>query len=288
MAAPPIPPSPGSGGVLTARARPPVALKFGATASAYDPDAVAYFASMTVQPDATRKGLINSAFLSLKAAGVYAKLDTLHLVAAHDAQAARLNIKGAAYSLTVVNAPTFTVDRGYQGDGVSASLVITGYNPSVADGKLYTLDSAAVGAWANAHPAPTTANTSALIGTNGADGGPRMIPLSAASQMQCRMNQTSSSTNVALAANTRLGFHGMSRPSAAGYDAYAGSATPIPVAVVSSSPIGATQIGFFSQSGSLFSQDRVGATFAGGGLSQAEMASVYNTLNTYLTAIGAN
>ena len=58
--------------------------------TASDSDAQAYFAAMTVQPSAARKGLLRDLIAGLKADGAWAKLRGFWLLAAHDAQAARL------------------------------------------------------------------------------------------------------------------------------------------------------------------------------------------------------
>lgn len=49
----------------------------------YAPEAQAYFAAMTVQPSAARKDIINTCINALIAAGVWAKLDWLSLMAAN-------------------------------------------------------------------------------------------------------------------------------------------------------------------------------------------------------------
>lgn len=87
----------------------------------YDPAATAYFSRMAAQPGPARKGQINTLIVALKAAGVWAKLDFLYLLAAHDAQAGRLNMV-ANDELAPVNSPLFTVDRGFKGDGAAAYL----------------------------------------------------------------------------------------------------------------------------------------------------------------------
>lgn len=87
----------------------------------YAAEAVSLFARMATQPDATRLALIDATIRSLIAGGVWAKLDSLYVMAAHDSQAARLNWV-ANESLTAYNSPAFTVDRGFKGDGASAYL----------------------------------------------------------------------------------------------------------------------------------------------------------------------
>jgi hypothetical protein len=98
-----------------------------------DADAEAYVAEMDVEPDDTRKGLIDDLFVSLKADGVYANLTWLSLFAAHDAQAARINAITPTQVASAVNSPTFTTNLGYNGDdstsyldsGITASSTLT-------------------------------------------------------------------------------------------------------------------------------------------------------------------
>ena len=72
-------------------------------AALFDPAATALFARMTVQPDNTRKALINSTIVGLKASGIWAKADALYVTAAHDAQSARLNWVQDLYNLTAIS-----------------------------------------------------------------------------------------------------------------------------------------------------------------------------------------
>lgn len=92
----------------------------------YDAAATALFARMTVQPNSARKTLINNLIVALKACGAWSQLDMLYIIAAHDAQAARLNwigtSAGQGQDLTVSGSPVFTADHGYLGDGISALL----------------------------------------------------------------------------------------------------------------------------------------------------------------------
>lgn len=97
----------------------------------YDPDALALFTRMDVQPSTARKDLINDVIVAMKATNVWTIPDGLHVKAAHTAQAARLNWKGDIYNLTEVNSPTFEVDHFYAGNG-SSSRLATGFNPSTA------------------------------------------------------------------------------------------------------------------------------------------------------------
>src|SRR5690606_39788847 len=77
--------------------------------------------------------------------GAWGALDGLYVLAAHDAQAARINWKDPANVATTINAPTFTADRGYQGDGSSSSLD-TNFNP-VSASQNYQQDACHLGVW---------------------------------------------------------------------------------------------------------------------------------------------
>lgn len=87
----------------------------------YDAAASTLFAAMSSQPDTTRKGHINTAIVALKAAGIWALLDECWFMAAHDSQAGLLGWKRNK-DLVAVNAPTFTADRGYAGNGTTSYL----------------------------------------------------------------------------------------------------------------------------------------------------------------------
>jgi len=71
---------------------------------------------MSVAPSAARQLVIDALIRQLKDAGVWAKLDVLYVIAAHDIQAGRVNWKNpGTFTATEVSAPTFTTDRGYAG-----------------------------------------------------------------------------------------------------------------------------------------------------------------------------
>lgn len=95
--------------------------------AAYGAEATALFGRMAVQPDATRKGLVDDLIASLLAGAVsgtnvWAMLDGFYMMAAHTDQAGLLNWKQPLYNLTAVNAPNFIADQGYNGDGATSYL----------------------------------------------------------------------------------------------------------------------------------------------------------------------
>lgn len=85
-------------------------------------EAAAIVAAMTATPLESRMQLIDDTVGALKAAGLWAKLDILYLMAAHTNQAGRLNWKSPA-NYALVNQgtgqPGFVADRGFNGNSSS-------------------------------------------------------------------------------------------------------------------------------------------------------------------------
>jgi hypothetical protein len=145
----------------------------------FDGAAVKAFAAMTVQPSNARKILYNNIIVALKspiaggnADGLFAHLDELIIIAAHDSQAGQVDLISGTQKLVLVGGPSFTVDQGYSSDGV-AKYMDTGFKPSTAVN--FKQNDGIVGPWArddnlNSTTAfgaqdastPTTAITSSL------------------------------------------------------------------------------------------------------------------------------
>ena len=90
----------------------------------------ALIARMSTPPSASRIAAIDLLITTLKAASIWSKLDVLQVYAAADQQAALLNWVSTSFNASVVNAPTFTADRGFNGNGTT-SYVNTGFKPSL-------------------------------------------------------------------------------------------------------------------------------------------------------------
>lgn len=112
----------------------------------YDPASSAIFAAFSAPASGERKVHIDTFVRALKAAGIWDDLDVLHVPAAADSQAARINWKApGTFTAAAVNAPIFVADRGYSGDGSSARLN-TAWTPST-NGVKYTLNDASMALW---------------------------------------------------------------------------------------------------------------------------------------------
>lgn len=109
-------------------------------------ETVSLLSSMTVAPSQARASLISDTIAALKAADLWDDLDVLYILAAHDAQAARLNWKApGSFAATVVGSPTFAADEGYTGNGTNGALNTT-FTPSTNAVQM-TLNAAHVSVW---------------------------------------------------------------------------------------------------------------------------------------------
>lgn len=87
-------------------------------------------AAMSVAPTDFRKGLIARLIGELYAGSCWSTNDLLYVCAAHDEQAGRLNwMNPGTYTMTAVNSPTFTTDRGFAGNA-STSYLDTNFAPN--------------------------------------------------------------------------------------------------------------------------------------------------------------
>lgn len=248
--------------------------------TSWDADAAAYFAAWTTPPDDTRAGLLNDLVLGLKADTVWPLLDRLPILASPTAQSARLDARSPAKSLSAVNVPTFTADRGYSGDNVSAYLDFG--EPFAFAGANFSQNSASLGAWVNQQGSGN--GEKPTIGCAGAS----FAKLSGRNNAGNANYKINDNTLTALEINpvTRLGHRAASRTSAANKAGYV-NGTPVgSTAVASTAP--ATVNGALLRDVSTYSADRIAVAYSGGALSDAQHAALHARLNTFLTAIGAN
>lgn len=94
----------------------------------FDPDAQLYFDQLLPQPSDEFKEAVNALVIELKANEIWAKLDRFWIFACEEKHHARVSsVNPESTRITEINAPTWTVDQGYTGDGVSSYLV-SNYN----------------------------------------------------------------------------------------------------------------------------------------------------------------
>lgn len=84
-----------------------------------DNDTDAYIAAITVKPNTARVVLYNNLVTGLKADGIWSSISWLS-IAGHNEQTWRINLRNPSQVASVFNSPTYTVDRGFTGDGAGA------------------------------------------------------------------------------------------------------------------------------------------------------------------------
>lgn len=234
---------------------------------------LALIARMSVAPTSGRAAAMYALISALMTAGVWAKLDVLYLLAAHDPQAARLNWIGSSYDLNAYSSPIYTTDREVKGDGVMAWLDATGYNPSSTVGKLL-LNDASVGIWVR--------TPSAGSGTDLFGGTAWMARRNTGADWHYRVNDNTSSFGQP---GDTAGFYVGCRADSTTKRLYR-NGVQIASHAVASTAI-ANRFNLLGQSAGNYSAVGASAAFAGGNLTDAENVLLYSAIRTYLIALGA-
>lgn len=253
------------------------------------PETTALLARMTAAPSSTRVAVIDQLIRALKAAGIWARLDALWLLAAHDAQAARLNAVQGAYDLTAVNSPAFTADHGYKGNGTSAYLA-SGYIPYVVGGK-YLQNDASVGAFIRQLAGARAAVVVNETQVSGVD----ILKLSAGVSVpwlvkfNCDWGQTRFSVaNLAASPATIAASVQDSGEPLLYKDGTVDPGTSVFARVPTGNPSGSA-IRLLGGAGGTpdYSSSEISAAWLGGALTVTQHAQMNTILRTYLTAVGA-
>lgn len=251
-----------------------------AFSTGFDAAAQAFFNRLTPAPNATYQGYYNDLFKSLRTGGLLDILDALYLLGTDNVQWARQNLIQDAFNLTPVNAPTFTANQGYAGNGTS-SYINTGFTPSTAGGH-FSLNSAHISAYATG----AVAANSVLMGgrTTSTTQQTLLVPNTSTGQYRVNQDMTSAYTS----ANS--GFFVGSRTGSAAVSGY-NDTTALGTATTPST--GVTNaiifIGALNSAGTAtnFSVAQLAAASIGGGLDATQEAALYNALHTFLHAVGA-
>lgn len=243
---------------------------------AYEPEAIALFARFTTPPTDARKTLINDFWKTAGVKAVMAELDAFYILAAADSQAGRQNWVADLYNLTPVSAPTFTADRGYQGDG-SAAWLSTGVNANALT--KYKQDSASLVIWSRTD-LPNGAATSSDAGHSTGYIGRSSANSSAAMRVNTAAG-VSTPTNMNFP-----GFVAWTRTSSTAWAGFSG-AVKRGTGVNTSAALGANTMGALRRDATAFGTNQLASVAFGQSLSDADMLTLYGALNTYLTAVGA-
>lgn len=237
-------------------------------------ETLALTAAMTVQPTAARRNLIDQTIASLKSAGLWTRLDFLHVLAAHDGQAARINWINPAQVLTANGGATFAVDSGWSGNGVDGWLG-AGINWSALT--RFTQDDASIGVWVQ-----NTVPSGSVLGST-INNRITLNVYSGSGAMSCRLNNATASSDVV---SSGRGHSLATRSSAASYDCYRNAALLTTAAIASVAVIAEPIV--FLRAVNNYTQDQIlGAAHAGASLTPAQISSLYSILNTWMVGVGA-
>jgi hypothetical protein len=244
----------------------------------YDAASLAIFASFDVAPTEARKAAINTLVVALKASYVWDSLDLLYVLAAADAQAARINWKNPGVkTASAVNAPTFNADRGYTGDG-SSSRLDTGWTPST-EGVNYTQDSASMWVWSltNSQSSGSDAGNLSTPPTM------RIAARTATDEFFYRANDAIS--NTVASTTSSLGFFGSQRRAATDKRAWR-NGVQLALVGTASTGIPAQSQWICGANNSAFSSRQLAAAAWGASLSGKEL-QFYTALLAYMQRVGA-
>lgn len=243
--------------------------------SPFSDAANALFARMTTPPSDARRVLINALIVGLQTDGLWNLLDALYLTAAANTQAGTLNWKSSSYTLTESGTGTWTVDRGWAGDGISGRLS-TGVAPASLTNLLQ--DSATAFVWSRT--AAQSANPCLGLSANQTF---QLNPRSTGDSFNYRINQ-STTTNAATADGS--GLFSASRTGASATQSYRNGAALGAAGAIASAARSANAI-VLGGNVATYATTQIAAAGFGAGLDATQNANLYTRLNTYLTAIGA-
>jgi hypothetical protein len=240
------------------------------------PQTRALIAAMANEPRRVRTLLIDDLITTLVDAGVWAKLDILYVLAAHDSQAALINwIDPAGVAGTAVNGPTFTADRGFAGDGAT-SYIDSGIRLDTLGGN-YTQDSACMFVWSLTDAADDDYYD---IGTG------TQARLNARRTTGSMLTRANDGTNSAVAVADSLGLSMWSRGASGSYDRYR-NATSLGAASVASIGLDNTNLDVLRGGPGQYSARQIAVAGVGGYLDASEQGALHGALSDYLTDVGA-
>lgn len=256
---------------------------------AYDPATDALCAAMTSAPSTDRRLLIDGTVRRLKTSGLWDALEIFYVLAAHDAQAARLNWAApTTYALTATNSPTFTADRGYTGNGSNTSLD-SSYVPTINAVK-YAQNSAAIFVWSLSN---TRANNSIDVGF-GSSTQPSGSKFAYINTWNGTVDNTSHAihnANInAFSPGNASGFFVLSRTVSTDYGVYRNG---VSYGTQSTASIGLPDQPFYGLTGNVgfgnFPTSRqIGLIGLSSGLSAAQVDAFYEIMRIYMVNIGAS
>ncbi|QTL01899.1 hypothetical protein J5J86_13900 [Aquabacter sp. L1I39] len=241
------------------------------------PETIAAASRMSVPPPAAQLAAMDRYIRGQIAAGIWARWDVFCALAAHDAQATRVNWVSSSYGLALNNTLIWRSNRGVQGDGATGFLEATGYNPS-AGGTRYAQNDMSLGCY-------VVTPASAVVGLDVYSGYGRV------------QRRTSGSNDVHYRANDATGTSWPSggsldglmvadRADAATKRLYRNGALVHSAEVASTGNSTLLRV-FAAGAGTALSDAELALIFAGASLSASQHAALASLTNSYLTTIAS-
>jgi hypothetical protein len=248
--------------------------------SAPDADALAWRAAVLAAGGAVagpRLFQVSRVARDLKAAGVWAKLDRLWLLAAANTQSSLIDLVARGTG-TATSSPTFTADRGWQGNG-SSSFVDFDFNPTTATSPKFALNDASFGLWA-----VTASSVTAGVDVGNYTGGAVETFImtnhnGSGTFSRYQINASAGAASVDNGGVTTGMFHAQ-RTASNAIALYINGASVGTAATASASVINRA----FYVDG--FGNAQAGAAWMGKGMTSGEIAAFYNAMRYYMTSVG--
>lgn len=246
---------------------------------ALDPDALAW--ARTAGASAGQRQRVSTLIRALKKAGVWTSLDRLWLFAAENSTQALTDLVARA-GATLPVAPTFTANRGYQGNG-SSQYIDTGFNATSGSPR-YARNDAHMSVWVQA--ADSVGSAAALIGNDFTNYG--LLTYNSATEIVSGGINSSAPFNIGGGA-AMTGHVLMQRTGANAQATYKNGSQ---LATDASASVAVANNTFFvlavnSPGAANFSNSRIAAASVGASLSAGQITALNAALNAYMTSVGA-
>lgn len=230
-----------------------------------------------VLPD-QRRYLVDTLVRRLKISGVWYKLDAFYVFAATDSISALINwINPGTYNATLTNAPTFTANRGYTGNGSNA-FIDSNFNPTTASSPKFVQDSGCIfGRCLNnvAEDKPLWADTAAYKNN--------MYPRLAADGALARINSTGG--NITASSTSSIGFWSCTRSNSSDEILYKNGASVGVEGQASAAPQNANLTAL--RAAADYSNYQIASYGFGENLTSGDQTALYNAELAYMQAVGA-
>lgn len=251
----------------------------------FDSDSIAYFNAVTTPFSASRQLLINQLVLQLKADGNWTKLDRLWLLANEASDQGLVSlVNPASTKIAAVNSPTFTVDQGYQSNG-STSYLDSKFN-DLSSGVNYTQNGNSVGVYSRTN---AMGAFPVELGVSNASTNGTIVQAGYTGNHVFAINNCIVANALIYTSTDSRGMFSTIRTASNAQSTWKNG-------VVQTSNSGASialqNADIFllclnnNGSASNFSDKQIGYAFIGSG--SVDQLKMYNAMQTYMTAIGAN